>query len=76
MWHASISIRPKLVDTWSIAEIDHARRLAVLLLTGRGDANHWDVEMGQKALHVRRKISDAEKRVIGPAQVSPGRPSE
>lgn len=77
VWHASISIQSiDDVGSWNVSQMGHARLLADKILAGRGDVNHLDIEVGRKALHVRRKINDAEKSIIGPAQTQPGVPSE
>lgn len=76
VWHASISVIGRAIPEWTSDHHQHARILGELLLSGRGDQNHSDVETGVIAIHFRRKISDAEKRIIGPAQVRPGVPSE
>lgn len=76
VWHASISVVGIAVADWTTEHHLHAHLLAGKLVAGRGDPNHRDVEGGNIALHIRRKISDAEKSIIGPAQIRPGVPSE
>lgn len=61
VWHASVSSqRLHLPD-------DELRRIALDLLKGLGDAalGQWD-ERGASALHVRRRLSEAEAELIGP----------
>lgn len=62
MWHASIAIHGA---TW--APTDRLFQLAREQLWGVGDAalGEWR-EIGEAAVHVRRRMSDREAAIVGP----------
>lgn len=77
VWHASAAIQPlRPLRRWTLDEERRARLLLRQVLQGVGqDLDIEDDDRGV-ALHIRRKVSPAEHRIVGPAmdvRVSPPR---
>jgi hypothetical protein len=69
VWHASVAPRPGV----SVAGLDPLGRALLEsrardLLEGVGDAKRGEwVEVSARAIHVRRRLSADEERLVGPA---------
>ncbi len=66
LWHCSVSIHRPLrpLAKWSEQDLATVRRAVEITLRGVGDPA-WQVEQdGQVALHVRRRMVEAEARAL------------
>ena len=60
VWHASVSPKTRRAAKRSVL-----RKVAMETLKGVGDTQHEWEEMGESALHVRRRLSDEEIARVG-----------
>jgi hypothetical protein len=68
VWHASAALQPlKPVAFWSIKEEQIVRRVLCRLLRGVGLAPDLEDDRLGIAIHLRRKVTPAEHRIVGPA---------
>lgn len=66
LWHCSISLAypPKPLKTWTEAQLELVRRAVNLTLKGVGDPVYQIEQEGEVALHVRRRMVEAEAREL------------
>lgn len=65
LWHCSVALRvPRFTAQWSAADLALARRAAEIVLRGVGDPIHRHEGTGQVALHTRRRMTEAEAKLL------------
>ena len=69
MWHASVAVLtnvgPKPIGRWSEVESKKAKRIIRMVLKGVGLASHEWREMGECAMHHRRRATADEAAFVG-----------